>query len=99
MASSRDSDFDRLPAYGLRDDAFVDELRKRNVSRSGDPAYWSQFPSNDDIREEESGNPRRRGRAKDYSGDGVTDQRMCQTEVALRLARGLTSIDGLDCTI
>ena len=61
--------------------------------------YWSGIPGNDEILEESARNPRRRGRAKDYSGDGVTAQRMSQTEVALRLARCLAASPLMDRTI
>lgn len=44
--------------------------------------YWASIPTNDQIREEDAKNPPRRGRAKDYSRDGVVDTRMSQTEVS-----------------
>src|SRR6476661_3398003 len=53
--------------------------------------YWSTVPTNEQIREWEELNPRRRGRAKKFGKDGTSDKRMCQTEVALRLARHLVA--------
>jgi hypothetical protein len=70
------SDFDRLPAYGLREDVFDDALR-----------VASEFQR--EYLEEDVVETRRRGPAKNYGGEGVSNKRMCQTEVALRLARGL----------
>jgi hypothetical protein len=53
--------------------------------------YWSTISSNAEILEERRENPPRRGRARDYSGEGVTNIRMSQTEVSLRLARHLAT--------
>ena len=62
-------------------------------------AYWAQFPSNAKILKAMMENPRRRGRAKSYSGDGVTAIRMSHTEVALRLARKLAESPLVDGTV
>ena len=51
--------------------------------------YWDSVPSNEQIREDRAKNPPRRGRAKNYKGDGVVDTRMSQTECAFRTARHL----------
>lgn len=96
MASSPNSFFDRLPASGLREDAFDDALRTRTSLPNDNSDFWDQFEGDEDLFEESTPKPRRRGRAKDYSGDGVTAQRMCQTEVALRLARCLAESSLMD---
>jgi hypothetical protein len=58
--------------------------------------YWGTVPTNEEIDVYEEIDPPRRGRAKDYSGDGITNVRMTQTEVALRLARHLAESPLLD---
>jgi hypothetical protein len=51
--------------------------------------FWDSFFIDDGPSAYPSEPPRRRGRAKNYSGDGVTNVRMSQTEVALRVAAHL----------
>src|SRR4051812_1057389 len=51
--------------------------------------YWASVGTNEQILDDRLKNPPRRGAAKNYSGDGIVDTRMTQTEVALRLARHL----------
>jgi hypothetical protein len=58
--------------------------------------YWNSIPTNEEI---EADDPPRRGRAKNYAGDGVTNIRMCQTEVALRLGRCLAESPLLEGTV
>jgi hypothetical protein len=52
---------------------------------------WDSSSSNEQDEEGRPENLPRRGRAKDYGGDGVTRSRMSQTEVALRVARHLAT--------
>lgn len=58
--------------------------------------YWNSIPTNEELEEMD---PPRRGRAKNYSGDGTNNIRMCQTEVALRLARCLAESPILEGTV
>ena len=61
--------------------------------------YWDGLESNEQIRKDLDENPPRRGRTKNYGGEGVVDTRMSQTEVALRLARHLAESPLLDGTV
>jgi hypothetical protein len=61
------------------------------VTRDPYADYWDSIPSNEQLYEEQVENPPRRGRARNYSGEGVTNIRMSQTEVALRLARHIAT--------
>jgi hypothetical protein len=91
-----DDENDRRPAWGLRDDAFDDNLRSANPPRptkksresSDDPGELDDFGDNADP---DDGPPRRRGPAKltAHPNGAFKNSRMSQTETTLRTAHNL----------
>src|SRR5258708_15826330 len=76
-------------SYRAEFEARFRELFPKSTVPGDEEAYWNSVETNEQILKEQEERPRRRGRAKRYSGEGVVDTRVTQTEVALRGGRHL----------